>query len=329
MSHIRSVTNSATRSAACSTLAPLRAPLGEGALGQRPIGQREAGQAVRPAPYLAHSPASRRALSQLRVAVASPRPVLLCGAPGTGKRTLAELIHHFGDAQRRFVELDPEGLAAGDETGDETGHETGDKPGETLGDDFVYLCPIETLPPDRQLAWFEALGERRAVIGTRLDPRRPEQRGAIHPALLERCKVKLYLPTLAERLGDLEALCSWFIAAMPPRRPVGGISFEALERLRRHDWPGNVSELEQVLAAALAAGTRECIELRDLPADLHLRGVRPRPPAPDEELALTVIERNAICRALAHTRGNRRQAARVLRIGKTTLYRKLAAYGLE
>ena len=113
-------------------------------------------------------------------------------------------------------------------------------------------------------------------------------------------------------------------------RPVGGIADNALDCLRSYTWPGNVSELESVLKQAINNGATEQIELRDLPASLRVRDAHQvRAESPERQLCLEEAEKQAIRRALHYARGNKRKAARLLHIGKTTLYRKLKAYDLE
>lgn len=262
---------------------------------------------------LGHSAATRRAQSQIHRAVRSNEPVLVVGAPGTGKRVVAEILHHYGGGETReleAVEIDAHDCV------------------ESIGE-FAYLNPLERLPLDEQARLPELTGSRRLIIGTRLDPESDEGKRRIHPAVLRWCGPRVVLPTLAERIDDLEHLALRIIDQTPARRPVGGLTEAALDRLRSYHWPGNVSELEEILHDSIAAGTTEQIELRDLPALLRLREMSNRPePSPEERLSLAYAERKAVKRALEYARGNKRKAARLLQIGKTTLYRKIKAHKL-
>lgn len=272
----------------------------------------------RPAPvFVGHSAATRRVQSQIHRAVRSNQPVLIVGAVGTGKSIVAEILHHFGGGEVEEVET-----AEVDEDGRLV----------RVGD-FGYLCALEDLSLEQQLRIPALTGLGRLVIGTRLDPDSSEGQARLHPQIVRWCGVRVDLPTLGERIEDLEALVIKQIYETPARRPVGGITDAALDCLRSYAWPGNVSELENVIREAIAVGATEQIELRDLPARLRLRdaaGSAGGPAgSPEEQLTLEFAERTAIKRALEYARGNKRKAARLLRIGKTTLYRKLKTYELE
>jgi DNA-binding NtrC family response regulator len=264
--------------------------------------------------FLGHSAATRRVQAQVHRAVRSNLPVLVVGRPGTGKRIVAEILHHFGGGEvptLEPVELSPEGRVG-------------------RVSDFAYLSPLEQLDLEEQARLPGATGLSRLVIGTRLDPDSEEGRAQLHPQVSRWCGIRIDLPTLAERIEDLELLVMATIHETPSRRPVGGITDRALDCLRSYPWPGNVTELEQIVRQAIAVGTTEQIELRDLPSSLHLRDAqRVRVESPERRLCLEEAEKEAIKRALNYARGNKRKAARLLHIGKTTLYRKLKAYDLE
>ena len=138
------------------------------------------------------------------------------------------------------------------------------------------------------------------------------------------------MPTLAQRIEDLEFLAMSIVTSTPARRPIGGISDAALDCLRSYRWPGNLDELREVMLHAIKNGTSDQIEVRDLPAKLRMRDAQKvRMQSPERMLCLEEAEKQAIKRALAYARGNKRKAARLLHIGKTTLYRKLKQYDLE
>ncbi len=265
----------------------------------------------KPAPvYLGHSAATRQVQSQLQRAVRSAAPVLVSGAPGTGKRTIAQILHHFGGGE--VPTLDQPIIEDGRV--------------ESIGE-FAYVCPIEELSLAAQAELPAMVGLRRVVLATRLDPNSAEGKRRLHPQLLRVCSLHIRLPTLCERIEDLEALALRFICATPSRRPIGGINDYALDCLRAHSWPGNVTELEQVLQRAIDIGSSEQIELRDLPPGLRLRAVQALDlETPEFRFSLAHAERTAVERAMRYARGNKRKAARLLQIGKTTLYRKLRCY---
>ena len=96
-------------------------------------------------------------------------------------------------------------------------------------------------------------------------------------------------------------------------------------RLMAYDWPGNVRELENAVERAIALGSGPILQVGGLPSNLHY-GTSERIPQSDELLPLEELERRAILRALREAGGDKLSAARMLGIGKTTLYRKLKQY---
>jgi DNA-binding NtrC family response regulator len=281
---------------------------------ERPLGSQSRLEArLRgPAPvFLGHSVVARRVRSQIGAALAHPGPVLVSGKAGTGKRLIATILHHFGDHESTELEiLDP-------------GRRT-----ERLTS-FSFLSPVERLSASEQVRLPGLPGGGGWVIGTRLALDEEESHARIDPKLRAFCTHHIELPSLAERIEDLELLALAVLARTPMRNHVGGISESALDCMRRHDWPGNVRELEQVISTAIVTGAERQIELDDLPPYLRRRADAPSEAGPEQRLCLEVAEREAIKRALEYAHGNKRKAARLLHIGKTTLYRKLRAYELD
>jgi two-component system response regulator HydG len=101
-----------------------------------------------------------------------------------------------------------------------------------------------------------------------------------------------------------------------------------MRRLVAYDWPGNVRELENAIERAVALGSGPIVHVGDLPSSLQYPASE-RAPEKDELLPLEDLERRAILRTLRETSGDKLAAARMLGIGKTTLYRKLKQYHME
>ena len=115
------------------------------------------------------------------------------------------------------------------------------------------------------------------------------------------------------------------------------LSDEALRTMMQHDWPGNVRELENSVERACALSSGPVLHLGDLPTQLQQKGLEARRAAAAEPAGesgapevktLADLEREAILGAIRTLRGDKLQAAKMLGIGKTTLYRKLKEYGI-
>lgn len=178
----------------------------------------------------------------------------------------------------------------------------------------------------------------------------------------------IYLPPLRERVEDIEPLAAHFIArfAAEAGKRIAGISNPALELLRSYNWPGNIRQLENAIYRAIVLSDGGYLELADFPqivaqtrgrdetarmteqlpapsAPIHIDAVRSqrreseaRETVPDrfldargEVAPLPDLERELIAFALKHYGGRMSKVARALKIGRSTLYRKLREYGLE
>ena len=110
------------------------------------------------------------------------------------------------------------------------------------------------------------------------------------------------------------------------RKKVKGITNKALEALQYYHWPGNVRELENVIGRAFALGKGDIITVDDLPMDIWdgKEAVNP-----DGIISVEEAEKNLIKKALSETGGNKTRAARLLGIGRKTLYMKIKKYGIK
>lgn len=255
--------------------------------------------------FVGQSAATLAVHDALDKALGNQRAVLVSGPRGTGKRTIAELLHHFSGSEvpLETVRIDGRGRVG------------------TIGD-FAYLRSVEQLSASEQARIPQLVGLGRLIIGTRLEFTSAAVR--LSPKLLRWCGTVIQLPSLVERIDDLEALAMYFLANTPSSRPFSGISAAALHCLQAHAWPGNGSELETVLADAVMRAEGPVIDVDDLPP--ALRGLAS---SPDAEFSLELAQRRAIDKAIRHARGNKRHAARLLGIGKSTLYRKLEEQAQE
>ena len=138
--------------------------------------------------------------------------------------------------------------------------------------------------------------------------------------------VQIKMPPLRERKGDIPLLVNSFLEKFSDAQgPVRTVTEDAMLKLMAYDWPGNVRELENAIERAVALGTSSLLHVGDLPTNLQY-GTSERLPQNDMLLPLDELERRAIMRALRESGGDKLAAARLLGIGKTTLYRKLKQY---
>ncbi|MBI3722801.1 sigma-54-dependent Fis family transcriptional regulator [bacterium] len=274
-------------------------------------------------------------------------PVLIEGESGTGKELVARALHEQGKRRAgRFVALElsalPQGILEAELFGHAIGAFTGaDSPREGLlrqaEGGTLLLDEVGEMPRSLQGKLLRFLEEKtvravggdevtrvsvRVLASTQRDLRALVRSGDFREDLFFRLNVlSLRVPPLRERRGDVPRLASHCrgAAAAGTRRPPRRLSREALAALERHSFPGNVRELENAIRRACALGGNP-IAIEDL--DLEA-------PSPDAALGLEELERDAARRALDGARGSVARAASLLGIHRTTLYRKLRAWGLR
>ena len=211
----------------------------------------------------------------------------------------------------------------------------------------LFLDEIAELPVDLQAKLLRALQEKeikpvgstqrlaidvRVVAATNRDLEAAIQDGRLRKDLYYRLNVvTIKIPPLRERKSDILLLVNHFVERFSdPARPIKGVSDEAMARLMSYDWPGNVRELENVIERAVALGSGSIIHTVDLPSNLQTTPAPSQTALPQEGIVpLRELEKRAILRAVQELGGDKLLAARLLGIGKTTLYRKLKEYELE
>jgi DNA-binding NtrC family response regulator len=282
-------------------------------------------------------------------------PVLILGESGTGKELVAKSVHYSGARKdRTFVPVDCSSLVPtlieselfGYVKGAFTGALHG-KQGllEAANGGTLFLDEIGDMPIDLQSKLLRVLQERevkpvgsterrridvRIIAATNRDLEARIKSGSFRQDLYFRLNVvQIKMPALRERKSDIPLLVASFLDKFSdPQRPARTISEDAMRRLIAHDWPGNVRELENAVERAVALGSGPILHVADLPSSLQYP-TADRVPERDELLPLDELERRAILRTLRQTTGDKLAAARILGIGKTTLYRKLKQYHME
>ncbi|HVB87851.1 MAG TPA: sigma-54 dependent transcriptional regulator [Candidatus Dormibacteraeota bacterium] len=282
-------------------------------------------------------------------------PVLILGESGTGKELVARSIHFSGSRQKRpFVPVDCSALVPTLIESELFGYVKGAFTGamhskiglmESAGSGTLFLDEIGEMPVDLQAKLLRALQEReikpvggtdrisiatRVIAATNRDLESAVRQGQFRQDLFFRLNVvQIKLPSLRERKSDIPLLVNSFLEKFcDANGRARTISEDAMARLIAYDWPGNVRELENAIERAVALGSGPILHVADLPSNLHY-GAGDRVPQIDELLPLEELERRAIIRALQEAGGDKLAAARLLGIGKTTLYRKLKQYDAE
>ncbi|MHB8502952.1 MAG: sigma-54-dependent transcriptional regulator [Candidatus Acidiferrales bacterium] len=282
-------------------------------------------------------------------------PVLILGESGTGKELVAKSIHYSGIRKERpFAPVDCSSLVPTLIESELFGYVKGAFTGamqakqgllEAAQGGTLFLDEIGDMPVDLQAKLLRALQERevkpvgsterrhiniRIIAATNRDLESAIRTGAFRQDLYFRLNVvQLKLPPLRERKSDIQLLVTSFLEKFSdPHGPPRTISDDAMRRLIAYDWPGNVRELENAIERAVAMGSGPIVHVGDLPSNLHYPSSG-RVPEKDELLPMEELERRAILRTLRETGGDKLAAARMLGIGKTTLYRKLKQYQME
>ena len=319
------------------------------------LSERRGGAAAKFA--LGSSPVMRDLSAQVELLAASDRTtVLLLGESGSGKGRVAELIHsHSPRRTNPFVEancaaLTPDALEVALFGQDVAAGDNGREPHvglfEVAAGGSLFLDEIGELSTHLQarlLRVFEGKGFRRVggtreiasdvriIAATNRDLVTEVNEGRFREDLYYRLSVMpLYLPPLRARSReDLVELMGRIVDDLRPHLPAApqAIGDDALDRLMRHSWPGNIRELRNVLERAMIVGRgAERIEVRHLPADVRDSSV----PMTEQHVARTLeeVERVHIERTLRAHSANRTHAARELGISRATLIKKIKEYGL-
>lgn len=280
-------------------------------------------------------------------------PVLVVGETGTGKEVVARAIHRMSGRPGEMVAINcaavPDGLFESLLFGHEGGSFTGatkDSRGlfEAAMGGTVFLDEVGEMPAQQQAKLLRVLETRtfRRVGETRERPLKAriisatnrDLRGrsgeALRPDLYFRLAgFTVRTPRLFERAEDIEALILQFLRELGPHSP-RRVSRAALEALQAYDWPGNARELRSLSHSAALRCSGDLLSLRAVAEALEERGAFLDAPAPGDvpAVGLRGAEAELIQRALDVAHGNMSQAARALRIPRSTLRDKVKRYGL-
>ena len=305
---------------------------------------------------LGDSKALKDAVSLARKVSGTDVPVLLTGETGTGKEVFAQAIHYNSKrAKQNFVAVNcssfSKELLESEMFGHKAGSFTGalkDKKGlfEEASNGTIFLDEIGEMAFELQAKLLRILETGEYIrIGdtkpTRVNVRiiaatnrnLPEEiaAGRFREDLFYRLSVfQIHLPPLRERAGDVRLLAKAFVKNFSARlaRPVTEITPAFLEALEQQPWKGNIRELRNVIERSLIVSEGERLDVADLPLDIQNAHYEQSDEISPDSFELSAMERRHIARVLEYTKGNKTEAARLLKIGLTTLYRKIEEYGI-
>jgi transcriptional regulator with PAS, ATPase and Fis domain len=305
-----------------------------------------------PSGMVARSEGMRRVLDLARRVAKVESTAVVTGESGVGKERIARLIHdESGRSGRPFVAVNcaavTESLLESELFGHAKGAFTGadrDRPGlfEAADGGTLFLDEVGEISLGMQVKLLRALQERevrrvgesrsrpvdvRIVAATNRRLAEEVAAGRFRQDLYYRLRViELPVPPLRERTEDVLPLARVFLAETARRmgRKVTGFTPRAADQLLRHEWRGNVRELQNAVEHAVALCTGNRIDLEDLPAEL--RAALPRAAVSGRIRPLEEVEREYILAAVQAAGGNKTRAAAELKIGVATLFRKLKAF---
>lgn len=302
------------------------------------------------------APKMRRAIEMALSVADSNTTVLLQGESGTGKELIASLIQfNSRRAARPFVKINcgaiPQALLETELFGHERGAFTDARSRrigrfEEANGGTLFLDEIGEMSLAAQVSLLRILQDGeftrvggneviktdvRVIAATNKELEKEIEGGRFRRDLFYRLNVyPVLLPPLRERAEDIEQLVAYFIERFQQKsgKRVAGISDRTLRLLKSYAWPGNVRELENCIERAVIVAAGRVITEQDLPETIRTHA------APDQishiELSVPMkmddVEELMIAKTLTYTKGDKAKAARLLGIGRKTLYRKLEQY---
>jgi DNA-binding NtrC family response regulator len=314
------------------------------------------------------TPQMQKLYRMLSKVAQTTHPVLILGESGTGKELIARTIHNSGlHAEKLFLPIDCDSLVPTLIEGELFGYDRGPSPGAdhakdgllvAAGAGTVFLKEIAELTLDLQAKLLRALQERevrpvgathpvpikaRILTATNRDVSAMVETGTFRKDLYCRLNiVSLCLPPLRDRRDDIPLLVAHFLNKInKDHLHRFSVHADALRAMMLYDWPGNVRELENAVEHGATMTSGGEILLDHLPAQLQQESLaalhaataaaRKKEERPETEgiVPLAAQERHAILEAIRVTGGDKLRAARLLDIGKTTLYRKLKEYRVD
>ena len=314
---------------------------------------------------IGRSPEMEKLYRILSKVAQTQHPVLIVGESGTGKELVARQIHFHGPlAHRPFVPVDCGSMMQEMIESELFGSARGAVPGANRAREgllaaaeggTVFLDEISELTLELQAKLLRALQEKavrpvgggavvpvtaRILAATSRDLAALVEAGRFRRDLYFRLNiVNLRIPPLRDRPEDIPVLAQHFLERAHRETGVPHtFSDDALRVMVGYNWPGNVRELESAIERACALSSGPVLHMGDLPTQLQdfrkhssLQPAQPGAPPvePEHIVSIAEMERRAILGTIRQLKGDKLMAAKLLGIGKTTLYRKLKEYGIS
>ncbi|HOS96907.1 MAG TPA: sigma-54 dependent transcriptional regulator [Deltaproteobacteria bacterium] len=318
--------------------------------------KRLVGDRFDPGTIIGSSPAMVKLLETTARAASSEATVLITGESGTGKEMIAGAIHFNSPRKDQpFIKMNcaavSEGLLESELFGHEKGAFTGAlrrREGSFRQADggSLFLDEVSEMSLAMQVKLLRVLQEReitrvggeevirvdvRIIAATNKDLPALVREGRFREDLYYRLNViNLFVPPLRERREDIPLLAGHFLNlfAEKNRKQLKGFTPQAMDRLIRHPWPGNVREMMNTIESAVVLSSQAYLREEDIPNFRDEPRVAALPEA-KVDASLDEVERLAILKTLEAVRGNKSEAARKLGITRATLHKKLKRYGLS
>lgn len=297
---------------------------------------------------LGDSPSVRDAVMLAKKVAATDATVLLLGETGSGKEVFAQAIHQ-GSArnEKTFIAVNCSAFSKELLESELFGHKAGaftgalkDKKGlfEEAGGGTIFLDEIGEMPAELQSKLLRVLesGEFikvgdtktikvdvRIIAATNRDLQKEIEAGHFRSDLFYRLSVfQITLPPLRERIKDIPVLAGRFaeMFAAKTNKPVPVLHKDYIGALQQYNWPGNIRELKNIIERSVILNEDGQLTAGSLPVELQSTG------SSFSAFDLAGIEKAHIQKVLKHTSGNKTEAAKLLNIGLTTLYRKIEEY---
>lgn len=299
----------------------------------------------------------KQAIELARKVAATNTTVLLTGETGTGKEVFAQAIHlESNRANHHFVAINCAAFSKDLLESELFGHKAGaftsaikDQKGlfEEANKGTLFLDEIGEMAPDLQTKLLRVLEtgtflqvgdtkptkvDVRIIAATNRDLKQEIVAGHFREDLFYRISVfAIPLPALRERIADIPLLVNYFVAsyALKANKKFEVIEPAFIQLLQQHHWNGNIRELKNVIERSIILCNSNTLSVDLLPAEIQQYNLGEPNNKQLSAFDLASAEKLHILKVLNHTKGNKTEAAKLLNIALTTLYRKLEEYKIN